>query len=73
MLTFEWHDIKTPIFICLWAIFIVLTKIAFHSSDKLALAFPDSALLIIAGFSVSCDFVPYEIRTFKLTHLASSF
>jgi hypothetical protein len=40
-------------FISVWAIFIVLTKIAFHASEKFAL--PDSALLIVAGFLVRRD------------------
>jgi hypothetical protein len=29
-----------------------LTNLVFHANEKLVVAFPDSALLIVAGFSV---------------------
>uniref|UniRef100_A0A915CS91 Sodium/hydrogen exchanger n=1 Tax=Ditylenchus dipsaci TaxID=166011 RepID=A0A915CS91_9BILA len=64
MLKFEWHDVQTPVFISLWMVFIMLVKIIFHASEKLVVVFPDSALLIVAGFFVGTimdHFVPHDI------------
>ncbi|KAI6182893.1 Sodium/hydrogen exchanger [Aphelenchoides bicaudatus] len=52
MIKIEWNDVQTPIFISIWIVFVVIIKIIFHASEKLVIIFPDSALLIIAGFSV---------------------
>uniref|UniRef100_A0A915Q2A3 Cation/H+ exchanger domain-containing protein n=1 Tax=Setaria digitata TaxID=48799 RepID=A0A915Q2A3_9BILA len=50
MMEFEWHDLNTPLSICLWLLSIVLAKIISHSSKRLTIV-PDSALLILVGFA----------------------
>ncbi|CAD5215203.1 unnamed protein product [Bursaphelenchus xylophilus] len=64
MITLEWHDVRTPLFFSFWVVFIVIVKIVFHASEKLAIVFPDSALLIVCGFSVGTIldwFLPHDI------------
>ncbi|KAK0403533.1 hypothetical protein QR680_016978 [Steinernema hermaphroditum] len=52
MISFEWHDVRTPVFISLWLFFTILIKIGFHHSERLVVIFPDSALLIVGGLVV---------------------
>ncbi|KAI1705510.1 sodium/hydrogen exchanger family domain-containing protein [Ditylenchus destructor] len=64
MFKFEWHDIETPVLISLWMVFILAVKIVFHASERLIVVFPDSALLIFAGFFVGTImdlFLPHDI------------
>uniref|UniRef100_A0A7E4VSN9 Sodium/hydrogen exchanger n=1 Tax=Panagrellus redivivus TaxID=6233 RepID=A0A7E4VSN9_PANRE len=63
MLRFQWHDVRTPLFICIWMIVILIAKLLFHS-NKGGWKAPDSALLIIAGFCVGTIldvFLPHEV------------
>ncbi|MCP9265085.1 Sodium/hydrogen exchanger [Dirofilaria immitis] len=63
IMEFEWHDLNTPLSICLWLLSIILAKIISHSSKRFTIV-PDSALLILVGFAVGSildRFWPHEI------------
>ncbi|KAL3991018.1 sodium/hydrogen exchanger 3 [Acanthocheilonema viteae] len=50
MMEFEWHDLNTPLSICIWLLSIIFIKIISHSSKRFTIV-PDSALLILVGFA----------------------
>ncbi|VIO89977.1 Uncharacterized protein BM_BM11779 [Brugia malayi] len=63
IMEFQWHDLNTPLSICIWLLSIILIKILSHSSKRLTIV-PDSALLILVGFaagSIMDRFWPHEI------------
>uniref|UniRef100_A0A914EIB7 Cation/H+ exchanger domain-containing protein n=1 Tax=Acrobeloides nanus TaxID=290746 RepID=A0A914EIB7_9BILA len=64
MINFEWHDVKTPLFVSLWVVLIMFVQIIFHASRENNFSLPDSVLLIITGFCVGTAidwFLPHDI------------
>uniref|UniRef100_A0AC35TI06 Sodium/hydrogen exchanger n=1 Tax=Rhabditophanes sp. KR3021 TaxID=114890 RepID=A0AC35TI06_9BILA len=63
----EWHHVSTPYLIGLWLILASSAKILFSRSKRMSEAFPDSALLIVAGL-----FLGYVLKLYQLEVLLTN-